>query len=528
MVLGSPALAAVTAAGPHALTGAKSADLTMDAVTAWPQVQLRTAEVVASLSWGRAVGRSQPRMGLPARLTLKAAVAGGGDGTPAIHAAAAAELTQRALEWHSAAASGTETVGLGTLAGDYCLAQAAAALSCYGDVDMEAAFADGLTAAGATLAASGSATLATHRLLPACGLTGARAARLPASTQAHWWRTGRRLARSVGAADELPGSARDLESLLAGTDPLEQLLGRILAVDPASVAGPMATLLSAGGKRIRSRLVLLSGEIGGRFRPDGLLQGAAAMELLHAATLCHDDLVDGASSRRGAPTVAAMAGPLAALGVGDFYLGRASALIARLGDPRISRDFARSLVEIADGQLLELNRRSVWTGELAPYIRVAQLKTGSLLAVCATIGARVGGASAPQIRAVARFARRLGLAFQGIDDCLDFSDPERTGKPAGTDLVQGICGLPVLCALRGPQRKLVLANLRCMDSAEGAEAAAVRDQVLALVRETGALATARTVADGWSSEAIASIEGLPGPIRHRLEDFADRLTLRDR
>ena len=170
----------------------------------------------------------------------------------------------------------------------------------------------------------------------------------------------------------------------------------------------------------------------------------------------------------------------------------------------------------------------MWTGELAPYIRVARLKTGSLLAACATTGARVGGASAVQTRAVARFARRLGLAFQGIDDCLDFSDPERTGKPAGLDLEQGICGLPVLCALRGPQRKLVLAHLHRMDSAEGTEAAALRDHVLELVRETGALATARTVADGWSTEAIASIQGLPVAIRQRLEDLADRLTLRDR
>lgn len=518
----------MTVAGPHALTRGQPADPTVDEVTAWPPAQRRAAEVVASLRWGRALGRSEHRMGLPARLTLRAAVAGGGDGTSAIHAAAAAELTQRALEWHAAAASGTEAVGLGALAGDYCLAQAAAALSRYADVDMEAAFADGLTAAGATLAASGSAALASRRLLPACGLTGARAARLPASVQAHWWRAGRRLARSGGAAHLLLGKATDLEHLLSASDPLENRLGRILAVDPASVSGPMATLLNAGGKRIRARLVLLSGEIGNRFRPDGLLQGAAAMEILHAATLCHDDLVDGATSRRGAPTVAAMAGPLAALGVGDFYLGRASALIARLGDPRISRDFARSLVEIADGQLLELDRRSVWTGELAPYIRVARLKTGSLLAACATTGARVGGASAVQTRAVARFARRLGLAFQGIDDCLDFSDPERTGKPAGLDLEQGICGLPVLCALRGPQRKLVLAHLHRMDSAEGTEAAALRDHVLELVRETGALATARTVADGWSTEAIASIQGLPVAIRQRLEDLADRLTLRDR
>lgn len=393
---------------------------------------------------------------------------------------------------------------------------------------MEAALADGLTEAGAVLISSGSSAIASRRLLPACGLSGARANHLSASVQARWWRAGRRLARAGAGSNQLPGRSADLDQMLAASDPLEHRLGRILAVDPVSVATPMATLFNAGGKRIRARLVLLAGEIGGRYRPDQLLQGAAAMEILHAATLCHDDLVDGASSRRGAPTVAAVAGPLAALGVGDYYLGRSSGLMARLGDPRISRAFANALVEIADGQLQELERRSVWSGEMAPYIRVAQLKTGALLAACAATGARLGGASAVQTRAVTRFARRLGLAFQGIDDCLDFSDPARTGKPAGTDLAQGICGLPVLCALRGPQRKLILAQLRGMDSADPHQARLIRDQILDLVRDTGALTTARAVADGWSSEALASLRVLPSPIRLRLERFADRLTLRDR
>ncbi len=491
-----------------------------------PSTERRTAEVVSSLGWTGAVGPEAHQLGLPARLTLRAAESRHGDGMGAIKAAAAAELTQRALEWHAAAADGRQSVGLGTLAGDYCLAQAASSLSRYSDVDLEAALADGLTAAGSTLAATGSAELAARRLLPACGLSGARAARLSASDQARWWRAGRLLAGD--SPDPAPGRTLSLAQLLAAKDPVEHRLGQLLASDPATVAEPMATLLTAGGKRMRARLLLLAGEIGGRFRPDHLLQGAAAMELLHAATLCHDDLVDGAASRRGAPTVSALAGPLAALGVGDYYLGRSSGLIARLGDPRISRHFADALVEIADGQLRELERRSVWSGDLAPYIRVAQLKTGALLAACCAIGAVVGGASGRQTQAVTRFARRLGLAFQGIDDCLDFSDPARTGKPAGTDLAQGICGLPLVCALRGPQRRSVLALLQRMDQSGADDAAVIRHQVLELVRTSGALATARTVADGWSSEALASLHTLPTPVRLRMERFADRLTLRDR
>jgi len=487
--------------------------------------QHQTVEMVASLAWRRALLGSGSQLGLPARFTLRAAGPAGRDGARAVHVAAAAELTERALQWHRAAAFGEEPLGLAILAGDYCLAQAAEALSRYANAEVEAAFADGLSAAGAELARSGDADRAARQILPACGLAGASAARLPASRQASWWRLGRRLA---GPAAEPAGSASEaLDRLLVASDPVERKLGQLLATDPSLVAAPMATLQSAGGKRIRARLLLLAGELGPTYRPDILLQAASAMEMLHAATLCHDDLVDGAASRRGAPTVAAMAGPLAALGVGDYYLGRSAGLIARLGDPRISRSVANALVEIADGQLRELDRRSVWSGELAPYVQVAQGKTGALLAACAATGARLSGAARDQREAVVRFARKLGLAFQGIDDCLDFSDPERTGKPAGTDLLQGICGLPVLCALRGPQRRAIRTQLLAMSSADPDQTWQIRDQVVAAVRESGALASARNLADRWSMEAVACLAPLAPKPRARLEQFADRLTLRD-
>lgn len=488
--------------------------------------QHRTAEVVANLPWGQALAGSHSQLGLAARFTLRAARPRGLEGARAVHVAAAAELTERALRWHRSAAFGEEPLGLATLAGDYCLAQASEAISRYANVDVETAFADGLSAAGAELTSFGNADRAARQLLPACGLAGASAARLPANRQASWWRLGRRLARPTPLLFAQVGGV-PLRRLLGAPDQVDRQLGELLAHDPALVSGPMATLQSAGGKRIRARLLLLAGELGPAYRPGPLHQAAAAMELLHAATLCHDDLVDGAASRRGAPTVAALAGPLAALGVGDYYLGRSAGLIARLGDTRISRSVSRALVEIADGQLRELDGRSAWSGELASYVRVAQGKTGALLAACAATGARLSGASREERQAVVGFARKLGLAFQGIDDCLDFSDPERTGKPAGTDLQQGICGLPVLCALRGPQRREAAPLLHAMSSADPDQAWRLRDQVVALVRGSGALASARSLADRWSAEAVACLAPLrPGP-RVRLEEFAQRLTLRD-
>jgi len=490
------------------------------------QVQHQTVEVVANLSWGKALAGSQSHLGLPARFTLRAAGPAGHEGARAVHVAAAAELTERALQWHRSAAFGEESLGLAVLAGDYCLAQAAQALSRYANLEVEAAFGDGLAAAGFELARSGSAEWAARQILPACGLAGANAARTAGARQATWWRVGRRLAGSAYRSAVRP-EPENLAQLLGEADPIEHQLGWILAADPALVAAPMARMQSAGGKRIRARLVLLACELGPVYPPDAALRCAAAMELLHAATLCHDDVVDGAASRRGAPTVAALAGPLVALGVGDHYLGRSAALVARLGDFKISRSVSNALVEIADGQLRELDRRSVWSGELAPYIQVAQGKTGALLAACAIAGARIGQASREHREAVTRFARKLGLAFQGIDDCLDFSDPERTGKPRGTDLLQGICGLPVLCALRGPQRKAVRERLDAMASADLEETLTLSDQVVTLVRESGALATARSLADRWSMEAVSCLAPLAAQPRARLERFADQLTLRD-
>jgi heptaprenyl diphosphate synthase len=490
------------------------------------QVQHQTVEVVANLAWGKALAGSQSHLGLPARFTLRAAGPAGHEGARAVHVAAAAELTERALQWHRSAAFGEEPLGLAVLAGDYCLAQAAQALSRYANLEVEAAFADGLAAAGFELARSGNADWSARQILPACGLAGASAARTPAARQATWWRMGRRLARGAYSGAALSDQG-DLAQLLRARDPIERVLGEVLAADPALVAVPMASMQSAGGKRIRARLVLLACELGPSYQPHAAMRLAAALELLHAATLCHDDVVDGAASRRGAPTVAALAGPLVALGVGDHYLGRSAALVARLGDPRISRSVSDALVEIADGQLRELDRRSVWSGELAPYVRVAQGKTGALLAACAGAGARISAAPREQRDAVTRFARKLGLAFQGIDDCLDFSDPARTGKPRGTDLLQGICGLPVLCALRGPQRKAVRQRLDAMTSADLEETLVLRDQVVTLVRQSGALATARSLADRWSMEAVACLAPLGAQPRARLERFADRLTLRD-
>ncbi|HUY96432.1 MAG TPA: polyprenyl synthetase family protein [Verrucomicrobiae bacterium] len=496
-----------------------------------------TADVVSRLAWSRGLGLPRSSLGLPARLTLRAAASGDRAGVEAVHAAAAAELVERALEWHHAAATRQEPVALATLAGDYCLARASQALAGHTGLVVQTAFARGVASAAAALAAGGDAPQAARCLLPACGLAGAVAARLPGTVQARWWRAGAALAAGGAPPRETwgtgpesrPGDLGALAQLQAARDPVQAWLGGRLLLDPPAVAGPMARLLGAGGKRLRAGLVLLAAEVGPEYDPDRAVVGAAAIELLHAATLCHDDLVDGASSRRGAPTVASDRGALVALAVGDHYLGRAAELLCGLGDPGIARAVTRALVRIAEAQLRELERRRRWSAQLGPYRQVAVGKTGALLTACVETGARLGRATPEQRRALVRYAQLLGLAFQGIDDCLDFADPERTGKPAGLDLAQGLCTLPVICALRGAARGPVMEALRRLDQADlGRETEAASLSVVALVRGSGALAAARALADEWSAAALDQLTGLPPRAHRRLAAFADRLVVRDR
>jgi len=488
-----------------------------------------TQAVVSRLAWSRGLGRARPSLGLPARLTLRAAASGERAGAGAVHAAAAAELVERALEWHHAAATREEPVGLATLAGDYCLARASQALSGHSDLVVQAAFARGVAAAAGALAAGDEAARAARQLLPACGLAGASAARLPGTAQARWWRAGAALAGGGAALGPAPADTPALDRLRASRDPVQRWLGGRLLQDPPGLAGPMALLLGAGGKRLRAGLVLLAAEVGPRYDPERAVVGAAAIELLHAATLCHDDLVDGAASRRGAPTVASDRGALTALAVGDHYLGRSAELLCGLGDPAIARAITRSLVRIAEAQLRELDGRRRWTAQLGGYRQVAAGKTGALLGACVETGARLSRTPWPQRRALLRYAHLLGLSFQGIDDCLDFADPLLTGKPAGLDLAQGLCTLPLICALRGAARADVLSALRRLDAADpGPAAEAASLQVVGLVRQSGALAAARALADEWSAEALAALAPLPDRARGRLAAYTDRLVVRDR
>ncbi len=264
--------------------------------------------------------------------------------------------------------------------------------------------------------------------------------------------------RSLAAA-----SSPDAEALARimerGGAPLRALMARTEAhLDTVTTeAGePLAShanaTVAAGGKRLRPLLVVLAAEAGGGPRPQGgeerLVRAAVAVELVHSATLVHDDVIDGAHLRRGHPTVAAAAGRRAAVATGDLLFSRAFAELARNDDAEQLRALSQASSALAEGELLQ--REDAWAAEVQVerYLRRCELKTAALFEAACRLGALCAAEGSPQLAAaLGAFARRIGLAFQMLDDVLDVSGPvERTGKARGTDLLDGTVTLPFILA----------------------------------------------------------------------------------
>lgn len=259
-----------------------------------------------------------------------------------------------------------------------------------------------------------------------------------------------------------------------------------------------AGTLAAGGKRLRPVLVFLcaAGD------EPGLVHAAAAVELLHMATLVHDDVLDAAELRRGRPTVFAEGGRPAAIATGDLLFSRAFAELAASGSEDAVRALSTASSALARGELMQ--RADAWGEDVAPerYLERCRLKTASLFEASCRLGALFGG-RADLAPALGRFGEQVGLAFQMLDDVLDVSGPpERTGKPRGADLLDGTVTLPLILARRLDD------SLRDLDLRSAvttpAQAAAVCDRIA----RTGALEEARAQALEHVAEAKASLAAL--------------------
>jgi len=271
-------------------------------------------------------------------------------------------------------------------------------------------------------------------------------------------------------------------------------------------------VLSAGGKRMRPALLLLAAELCGYTGPRRVQVGAA-VELLHTATLLHDDVVDVSELRRGRPSANALWGNRRAILAGDFFYARASSMIVEDGDLDILWIFADTIRSMAEGELLQLERSYDPTVTEAHYFGVIERKSAVLLSAACEAGAILGGVTRAERRQVADFGRELGLAFQLRDDALDYEAPEaELGKPPHTDIREGKVTLPLLLTLKRctPAERESVASL-LKSAARPGEAGAEVDlaPALALVeRYRGVPDTVRR-AEEHAARAAAAIAPFP-------------------
>ena len=303
----------------------------------------------------------------------------------------------------------------------------------------------------------------------------------------------------------------------AGGEPVARLMERLetrlqsLATGHGPDLGAFAgSTIAAGGKRLRPLLVFLAAGVPTP-ESDGLLAAAVAVELVHAATLVHDDVLDGSELRRGRPTVVATGGRAAATATGDLLFSRAFAELRTLDSAAAIRILSRASSELAAGELMQ--RADAWTPVGAErYFERCRLKTAVLFRAACELGATAGGGPLPELAA---FGERIGLAFQLLDDVLDVTGPpERTGKPRGADLLDGTVTLPLILA-RARDARLRELDLRSLRTPAAAA------EVCARITDTDALEEARAEALGLVSAAKQLLPALPPRQRAALDLVAD-------
>jgi len=286
-----------------------------------------------------------------------------------------------------------------------------------------------------------------------------------------------------------------------GGPPLRDRMKRVearLAQIAAGAREPLATLatetIAAGGKRLRPLLVFMAaGEIDESAADDGLVRAAVAVELVHSATLVHDDVLDGADLRRGVPTVVARGGRGAATATGDLLFARAFSELVLNERADEVRVLSAASSALAEGELLQREDAFSHAGSVERYLHRCELKTARLFEAACRLGALEARRDADEL---GEFGRRIGLAFQILDDVLDVQGPaERTGKHRGTDLLDGTVTLPLILARERDE------NLRDARARSPEEAEAICDRIEA----TGALADSRARALVIVAEAKAAL-----------------------
>jgi heptaprenyl diphosphate synthase len=336
------------------------------------------------------------------------------------------------------------------------------------------------------------------------------------------------LTAQLGLTERLFASAADRAMASAIERGLEQveegLLQRVSFHDAfADVTGRY--LLGAGGKRVRPLLTLLTAQLGAGGTPE-VIGAAEAVEILHLASLYHDDVMDEAEQRRGVPSAQTVWGNSVAILTGDLLFARASKLIAAIDGSSVIAQ-TETFERLVLGQLHETIGPQPGEDPVEHYLHVLRDKTGSLIAAAAEWGVAFSGAPEEYRQPLASFGERIGVAFQLIDDVIDLAPQDaRTGKLAGTDLRAGVPTLPLLY-LRGraaadPADEALLVRIDELVNGDGEPEALER--TVADLRAHDVTAATTAEAHRWASDAVAALDPLPdAPVKRALVRFADLL-----
>ena len=302
-----------------------------------------------------------------------------------------------------------------------------------------------------------------------------------------------------------PTSLLDLPGMAADLGRVEAELRRVVEADDPFLTEVARHLIDAGGKRVRPALAITASlvldEEPGAATVD-VVRGGVAVELVHQGSLYHDDVMDGADTRRTVQSVNSRWGNLEAILAGDYLLARASEIAADLGT-EVAGLLATTIAALCEGQVREMRHAFDVDRSAEAYLASISGKTAALLATSARVGAIVAGHPRDLIEAVTDFGHHYGMAFQVIDDILDVvATDEQLGKPAGNDLVEGVYTLPVILAIAGPAGDELRGLLGGPIDPE------TRDRARRLVRSDPAILTATDTAVSFTDRARAALDGL--------------------
>jgi len=311
------------------------------------------------------------------------------------------------------------------------------------------------------------------------------------------------MSRRVIPGLEPPDAALEAD-IRARLDRVEDALKKAVGADSELLATTAKYLLTAGGKRFRPMLVLLSGYFGDPTDPR-LIPGSVAIELVHQATLYHDDVIDEADERHGVPAANARWDNTVAILTGDYLFARASELSADLG-PEVCRLLAQPIAMLCDGQIREVDSSGKVEQDQDNYLGIIRRKTGVLIATSCRLGGMLSDATTEHTEVLEGFGESLGMAFQLSDDIMDFTASQlELGKEPGQDMKEGVYTLPVLHALHeGPHRDELASLLK-----HGAPDGERLDRALEIVRTGGSIEHARQATAEEVARAVGLARRLP-------------------